>query len=277
MSRTLVFGLSGQLGDAFRSRIDARLAPVLAISRSAQVDQPGIEWQRGVLQEFGPAPADCERILSLGPLDAFADWVERTRPRVARIVAIGSTGVRDKRDSPDPVDRDEAQRLARAEACLFAYGQASGTDVTVLRPTLLYGSGRDGSLMPLAQRARRWRALPWPRSAIGLRSPVHVEDVAQAVLDCLDAPASKGRAFDLPGGEVLAFDAMVARHLQRHAPGARLLRLPEAAFRMALSAAGLAGKGGRMKGWLWRARRDQAADAQAAHAAFRYAPRRFEP
>jgi nucleoside-diphosphate-sugar epimerase len=196
---------------------------------------------------------------------------------VARIVAIGSTGVRDKRDSPDPVDRDEAQRLARAEACLFAYGQASGTDVTVLRPTLLYGSGRDGSLMPLAQRARRWRALPWPRSAIGLRSPVHVDDVAQAALDCLDAPASKGRAFDLPGGEALAFDAMVARYLQRHAPGARLLRLPEAAFRMALSAAGLAGKGGRMQGWLWRARQDQDADPRAAHAAFGYAPRRFEP
>ena len=277
MSRTLVFGLSGQLGDALLPHIDARLEPVLAISRSEQADHPGIRWQRGTLQEFGDAPAECERILSLGPLDAFAEWVERTRPRVARVVAIGSTGVRDKRESPDPIDRDEAQRLAHAEASLFAFGQVNCTDVTVLRPTLLYGTGRDRSLTPLAHRARRWRGLPWPRSATGLRSPVHVDDVAQAVLACLDAPASHGRAFDLPGGEVLAFDAMVTRHLQRHAPGARLLRVPDTAFQAALAAAGLAGKGGRAKGWLWRARRDQDAEPHPARAAFGYMPRRFEP
>jgi nucleoside-diphosphate-sugar epimerase len=277
VSRTLVFGLSGQLGEALLPRIDARLEPVLALSRGVQADQPGITWQRGLLQEFGDAPADCDRILSLGPLDAFAEWVERTRPRVARIVAIGSTGVRDKRESPDPLDRDEAQRLARAEASLFAFGAVNCTDVTVLRPTLLYGNGLDRSLTPLTRRARRWRLLPWPRGAKGLRSPVHVEDVAQAVLDCLDARASHGRAFDLPGGEVLAFDAMVTRHLQRHAPGAKLLRLPDAAFQAALAAAGLAGKGARAKSWLWRARRDQDAEAHSARAAFGYAPRPFEP
>jgi nucleoside-diphosphate-sugar epimerase len=277
VSRTLVFGLSGQLGDALQDRIDAGMGTLLAISRGVQADRGAIRWQRGSLQEFGEAPADCERILSLGPLDAFADWVERTRPRAARIVAIGSTGVHDKRESPDPIDRDEAHRLARAEAGLFTFGAVNCTDVTVLRPTLLYGSGRDRSLTLLAQRARRWRGLPWPRSAIGRRSPVHVGDVAQAVLACLDAPASHGRAFDLPGGEVLAFDAMVARYLQRHAPGAKLLRLPDAAFQAALAAAGLAGKGGRAKGWLWRARRHQDPDVHPARQAFGYSPRRFEP
>jgi nucleoside-diphosphate-sugar epimerase len=106
---------------------------------------------------------------------------------------------------------------------------------------------------------------------------VHVDDVAQAVLDCLDAPASCGRAIDIPGGEVLGFDAMVERYLHIHAPGARLMRLPDTAFRMGLAAAGLVGKGAGAEGWLWRARRDQPADGHEARAAFGFRPRAFEP
>jgi hypothetical protein len=90
----------------------------------------------------------------------------------------------------------------------------------------------------------------------------------------MDAPACHGRAFDLPGAEALPFDAMVERFLARHAPGARLWRLPDGAFRLAM---GAAGRGAGMAGWLWRARRDQLSDLDAAASAFGYAPRRFEP
>ena len=96
--------------------------------------------------------------------------------------------------------------------------------VTVLRPTLIYVGNRERSLAPLAERARLWRRLPWPRGATGLRQPVHADDVARAVRDCLGAQASHGRAFDLPGGERLRFDAMVACHLERHAPGEQFVK-----------------------------------------------------
>jgi uncharacterized protein YbjT (DUF2867 family) len=208
----------------------------------------------GTLQAFDAAPPTCPRILSLGPLDAFADWVERTQPQAARIVALGSTARIHKRESPDAGEREDAQRLERAEQALFAYGRDRGVAVTVLRPSLLYGNGLDLSLTPLARRARRWRLLPWPRSATGLREPVHVEDVARAVLACLPIEASHGRGFDLPGGEALPFDAMVARYLARQAAGARLLRLPTGVFRSA--SPGRAGRGAG-QGWLCGARRDQ--------------------
>jgi len=94
------------------------------------------------------------------------------------------------------------------------------------------------------------------------------------VRDCLQAEASHGRAFDLPGGERLRFDAMVARHLERHAPGARLLRLPDALF---AAGARVAGRGEALRGWLWRARQDQVGELDEAAAAFGYAPRAFTP
>ena len=277
MSRTLIIGLSGQIGDALLPMIGAGVTPVLALSRQPQPARAGMEWRAGTLDDLQSAPAGCQLILSLGPLDAFAAWVVRTQPQVARIVAIGSTGRTHKRDSPDPRERDDARRLEEAERALFDYGEGAGIAVTVLRPTLLYGNGRDRSLTPIAQRARRWRLLPWPRGARGLRQPVHVGDVARAVIACIDQAASHGRGFDLPGGEVLPFDEMVAHYLARQAPGARLVRLPDWLFALAIALAGLAGRGAGARGWIARARLDQVEDASAAQAAFGYEPRGFQP
>jgi nucleoside-diphosphate-sugar epimerase len=277
MRRSLVFGLSGQVGAALLAQRDPRFANALGVSRRPRANFTGVEWIRASLEEFGAPPADCTRILSLGPLDHFANWIVRTQPRAGRIVALGSTGRLHKRDSPAPAERELARRLQDAEDALLAFGREQGVAVTVLRPSLVYGSGRDLSLTPLAARARRWRLLPWPRTAKGLRQPVHVVDVARAVLACLDAPCSHGRGFDLPGGEVLPFDEMVARTLARHGGNARLVRLPGALFDAMAGAASFAGKGAAARGWLWRARRDQLADAGPARECFGYAPRAFDP
>lgn len=275
MSRTFAIGLSGQLGDALRPLLSARGESVLALSRQPRAAAPGIEWQLGDLETLPDLPPDLDCILSLGPLDCFAIWVEHRRPKVARIVAIGSTGRTDKQDSLDAVEREEAARFAAGEATLFAYGREQGIAVTVLRPTMLYGSRRD-SLTRLVAIARRWRLLPLPASATGLRQPVHVADVARAVLDCRDAEASHGRGFDLPGAERLSFEAMVRRALARQAPSARVLRLPAWLFRAAFGLAAIAGRGGGV-GWLRRLARDQVADATDARLAFGYSPRAFEP
>jgi hypothetical protein len=97
------------------------------------------------------------------------------------------------------------------------------------------------------------------------------------VLACLDASASFGRGFHLPGGEALPFDEMVRRHLAVHAPRARLLHLPKPLFVLAAGAARLVGRGEGLSGWLARAARDQLADLEEAAAAFGYRARRFTP
>jgi nucleoside-diphosphate-sugar epimerase len=269
--------LSGQLGDALLPRLPDDFGEVLALSRQPRPARPRVAWQAGTLEELGAVPEGVSRILSLGPLDAFADWVRRAQPEAPRIVAIGSTGVVDKRDSPDAREREQARRLAAAEASLFDYGRERSLAVTVLRPALLYGNGRDRSLSRLAEFARRWRLLPLPASARGRRQPTHVVDVARAVLACLEANPSFGRGFDLPGGETLPFDQMVRRALAQWAPGARVLRLPDLAFRAGGVGAGLFGRGEGLEGWLWRLARDQLSDPAGAQDAFGYTARGFVP
>ena len=193
------------------------------------------------------------------------------------MLAVGSTGIHDKQDSPDADERALAARLAAAEAQLFAAAADRGAAATVLRPTLLYGNGRDRSLTPLAALARRVRVLPLPADARGLRQPVHVDDVVAAILAALPAAATYGRAFDLPGGETLTFDAMVRRLLRAQAPGTTLLHVPAALARRAAPLAQRLGVTGFAPGALARMARDQVAEAGPAAAAFGYAPRKFLP
>ena len=278
MGTLLVIGLRGLVGEAVGERLRARGGQVVGLSRTHRHDSEGLRWVQGSLEAMPELAQRFDAILSLGPLDAFARWYVDALPSAPRVIALSSTGRHDKRLSPDPEERALAARLATAEADLFAAARTAGAEVTVLRPSLIYGRGRDRSLTPLVERARRWRVLPLPSTAGGLRQPVHADDIAAAVLACLDQPfATAGRAFDLPGGETLAFDEMLRRALAVHAPGARLLRLPPALFAAAAWVGGRLGRS--MPGFGVRARLavDQVADPGPARNAFGYRPGRFRP
>ncbi|MBP8098633.1 MAG: nucleoside-diphosphate sugar epimerase [Arenimonas sp.] len=277
MSRILVVGLSGQFRHALLPRLLGRGDPILALSRTRQPPEMGVEWVLGSLQAMPVIPADIATIISLGPLDAFADWFDASGPDGSRVIALGSTGRTDKLDSIDPAERELAQRLRMAEARLLEAGGRRGAVVTVLRPTLLYGSGRDLTLSWLVELGRRWGCVVLPASATGLRQPVHVADVADAILRCLDEANTAGRTYDLPGGEVLGFDEMVRRSIARHAPGCRVLCLPTPLFKAGLGLAGLLRRAPIKPGLLARLERDQLADAGPAREAFGYSPRGFEP
>jgi nucleoside-diphosphate-sugar epimerase len=274
----LVFGLTGQVGSALRASLHEGDPAVVAVSRQPPADERGISWRRGSLEGLADPPREVAAIASLGPLDAFARWFEASSLAPARVVALGSTSVHGKKDSPDPAERALAEALRDAERRLAATAHARGSALTVLRPTLIYGHGRDRNLSRIVGLARRWRVLPLPLRAGGLRQPVHVEDVAGAVLGALRARSPRPGFFDLPGGETLAFDVMVARALAAGAPRARLLRLPGPLFR---SGVGLLRALGRLdaagSGVLARLDQDLAYDPEPARIALGHYPRGFQP
>jgi nucleoside-diphosphate-sugar epimerase len=275
--RALVFGLSGQVGAALRAPLLAAGWRIDAVSRQPREDGDGVRWHVGNLPDAPVLRDRYDAIVSVGPLDVFAQAVARHGVDAARVVAIGSTGVHSKADSPDPAERELAARLAQAERRL-ADALAGRVPLALLRPTLVYGHGLDRSLTPLVDFARRHGWLVLPRIARGLRQPVHVDDVAAAVLASLQAPAPLQSSIDLPGGETLAFDALVARTLARHAPGARIWRVPAPLFRLGLALAGrrlppaVSGPG-----FLGRLNRDQVFDPGPAQRLIGRALQGFDP
>jgi nucleoside-diphosphate-sugar epimerase len=278
MRRALVFGASGQLGDALLPLLHAARCDVLAVSRQRHMEIDGVRWVVGALDDSLAAPDDCDVVFSLGPLDAFARWQERVGPVAPRVIAFGSTSVATKNASSEAAERDVAERLRAAEETLFAFGARHPVGVTVLRPTLVYGRGRDRTLSRIAALAQRRGLFALPVNATGLRQPVHVDDLARAALAAAFAEQSAGRAYDVPGGETLRFDEMVARTLAVLHPRPRLLRLPAPLFRAAVASARAIGMIDAINpAMLDRLDADLVFDATDARRDFGYAPRGFAP
>jgi nucleoside-diphosphate-sugar epimerase len=278
MRDALVFGGSGQIGHPLLACLHRRGWRVFGVSRRAQPAMPGVQWLRGDLDGCEGVPLRVDAIFSCGPLDHFARWYARSTIACPRVVAFGSTSVEVKHDSADAEERDVAARLRAGEAgVLLAAGQR-GVAATLLRPTLVYGAGGDRTLTRIAAIAGRWRRFALPRDAVGLRQPVHVEDLAKAAFAVIDAPATHGLAYALPGGEALAYREMVARVLATLQPPAKLHLLPPAAFRTLLSLAHVAGVARDFgDAALGRMRQNLVFDVEPARRDFGYAPRAFEP
>ncbi len=274
----LLFGGSGQIGEPLLQGLLAAGWQVHAYSRTAQPARPGLHWHSGELGTLSMPPSPVDVVFSCGPLDAFADWYRRVPMQAPRVVAFGSTSLEVKRDSLDTAERDVARRLREAEATLFAVAAERGAAATVLRPTLVYGAGRDRTLSAIAALARRSGCFVLPRSACGLRQPVHVQDLADAALAVLASAATHGKSYALGGGETLRYRDMVRRVLAVLQPPARLLLLPHAVFALLLA---LAHACGRLRGMnraaLQRMREDLVFDLAPALRDFGYAPRVFAP
>jgi nucleoside-diphosphate-sugar epimerase len=205
MRRVLVFGASGAVGRFLLPLLHGHYE-VLPASRS---ERPG--WIRGDLNDPNRTWPAAEILVSLGPLDAFAAWMCRLPRGAQRVLAFSSMSAQSKAQSPDPAERELAERLRRAETALADACLACGSAWTIFRPTLIYGAGVDHSLAPVARFARRWHLLPIPLGASGLRQPVHAADLAGACTAVLEHPGTHGKTYALGGGERLPLAQMLGR------------------------------------------------------------------
>jgi nucleoside-diphosphate-sugar epimerase len=278
MRTALVFGASGQIGLPLLDLLRDDGWRVVAVSRDVHPDRPGLEWRRGDLSRDDDLPLRPDAMFCCGPLDLFAAWHVRTALRTPRVIAFGSTSIDAKRGSADAGERELAERLRTAERTLFETAAARGEGATVLRPTLVYGRGRDRNLSRIAAIARRFGRIALPRDANGLRQPVHADDLARAAFLAHDARAAHGRAYALPGGETLPYREMVARVCAALEPPARLHELPSPFFNALLAAAHAAGFALDFnEAAVQRMRSDLVFDDADARRDFGYAPRRFRP
>ena len=278
MKTALVFGASGQIGVPLVDRLQRDQWNIVAVSRGQRDDVPGLAWIQGDFAGVAGLPRRADVLFSCGPLDLFARWYADARIEAARVVTFGSTSVHVKRESTDPAERDIAARLRSGEQRLFAAASERGARATVLRPTLVYGRGRDATLSRIAALARRYGRFPLPRGADGLRQPVHADDLADAAYAAARAETLSVAAYDLPGGEALAYREMVLRVLASLQPQAKLLELPSPLFTALLATARVGGLASGMgDAAVVRMREHLVFDAGPARRDFGYAPRAFAP
>ena len=271
--RPWLLGASGQVGLFLQRRLGDAVVPC-ARSVPAWATDQAARWRLFDLWRSADAPS-CERLVSVGPLDACVDWLARVGPgALRRIVALSSMSAAHKQVSPSPHEREVAHRLQASEQRLSEFSATHGIACTILRPTLIWGAGLDRSLTPFAQAAARRGFAIVPSGARGLRQPVHADDLAGLCVALLDRDEAVTGVFESGGGERLALAEMLARTAR--AVDARLLRLPVPSFALS-AAARIVARFGADSGALSRAMQDQCCSDDAIWRVAGIAPRGFDP
>ena len=120
---------------------------------------------------------------------------------VRRLVQISALGA--ALDGPSMYQRSKA----RGEAVLHTQAAAGILDLTVLRPSVIFGA-QDKFLNVFAQLQRMFPLIPLAGADTRFQ-PVWVEDVAAAVMRCLQDDATIGQIFEACGPEVFTLRDLV--------------------------------------------------------------------
>ena len=229
--RVGILGATSLVGSCLLPMLEEAGWQVTAFSRGRVASSGSIEWLQ--LDGSNEKVRELPYWISLAPIwtvPGHFGMLEKSGIR--RLVVLSSTSRYTKSDSADPKERETAKKLAEAEERVASWAESLGVEWVILRPTLIYGLGLDRNISRIANFIRRFRFFPLLGRASGLRQPVHARDVASACIASLHASACN-RAYDISGGEKLAYREMVARIFEAQGIKPRFVRVPLSAFKMA--------------------------------------------
>ena len=271
-----ILGATSLVGEPLVRLLAARGDDVLAYSRRAHTDStPNCHWR-----ELGVAAIEAARLwVSVIPIWALPEHFSRLEASGARhVVQLSSTSQFTKLHSPDPVEAELAKRLIEGETLFRSWAEAHGIAWTILRPTLIYGAGRDRNVTEIARFVRRFGFFPVMGAARGLRQPVAADDVARACVGALAAPLAANRAYTISGAETLTYRGMVERVFASMGREPRTPSIPPGLFAAAVACLRLLP---RYRHWntamAERMNTDMVFDHTAATQDFGYAPGPFAP
>lgn len=237
--RVGVLGASSLVGRCVLSLLHTDGWEVVAFSRQPVESCDGVEWR--VLYPSPPAPLPRGEMgvgcwICVAPIWVLPDYFPLIVASGARrVVALSSTSRFTKVGSGDAAENAIAAKLSDSEARVQSWAENFGIEWIVLRPTLIYGLGRDKNISEIARFIRRFCFFPVLGRANGLRQPIHAEDVAAACVSALQAPDAANRAYNISGGETLTYREMVGRVFAALGQRPRLLTVPLWSFRLAVS------------------------------------------
>jgi len=235
-----VLGASSFVGECVIQRLRKDGRHIVAFSRSRYdgKTESEVTWlQLSPSVAASPEVPPIQDWLCVAPIWVLPQYFSLIEAKGARrVAALSSTSLFAKKDSPDKGEQALVQGLHAGEQALRTWAETKGIEWVILRPTLIYGYGRDKNVTEILCFARRWGFFPLLGRADGLRQPVHAEDVATACVSALTAPEAMNRTYNLSGGETLSYREMVCRVFYSLGKSPYLVTIPRWLFRLAVTA-----------------------------------------
>jgi nucleoside-diphosphate-sugar epimerase len=271
----LVTGANGVIGAPLCQVLSDTDTPYKSVSRGVN---SSIHWD---MQE----PPDTRSVEQLRAITCLihcapiwllpAHLILLSQLGVTRIVAFSSTSVISKKNTGDSNEAHLVDLLAGAERSLMNFSKEQGVDVTILRPSMIYGFRRDQNVSKIADFIQRFGFMALVGEAKGLRQPVHALDLASAAVKILQEPVTFGNSYNLAGAETLTYRAMVEKIFIASGKAPRIISIPLWLFRVALRGMAVFSKFSYSPEMATRMSQDLTYDISAARDAFGFDPQNF--
>ena len=261
----LLTGANGVVGQPMLEHLRAAGNDVLCVSRSAQtlskqarpkqasskqmlaLSEASQQLQWDLHRPATPAiikhVSVCKSLIHCAPIWLLPKHMGTLQQAgVRRLIVFSSTSVISKTNSLDPSEQRLVRQLSSAEQALRSACSSNSMHLTIFRPSMIYGYGRDQNVMKIAQFIHRYGFMVLVGKATGLRQPVHADDLVAAVMKIIDLPCSYSRVYNLAGAERLTYRQMVERIFSALDKPIRIIPLPLWIYQIALRLAAIVTK-----------------------------------
>jgi nucleoside-diphosphate-sugar epimerase len=177
--------------------------------------QPEIEWVLGDVSNSPSLAAAMEgtetlvNVASIGFGHAESIVSAAQNAGIQRAIFISTTAIFTQLNATSKTVRVAAELAI----------ETSGLKYTILRPTMIYGSPRDRNMWRLIRFMRYSPIVPVFGDGKYLQQPIHVDDVAAAILGCLKADKTIAKCYNIAGKYPLTYNEVIdtiARQLNKH-------------------------------------------------------------
>jgi NADH dehydrogenase len=221
MQRILILGGTGFVGRTLCARMAASYSETCVRVLTRHVSHarnlmalPQVELAQGDVHDEGQLAQwlhGCDAVVNLvGILHGSGERLRRVHEALPRTLAAACARAGVRRIvhvSALGAAADAPSRYLRSKAAGEAALLASGLDVTLLRPSVMFGQ-QDRFLNLFAQ-LQRWAPVLLLPGAQARFQPVWVNDVALALVRCLEDGATAGRTFEAAGPTVYTLADLV--------------------------------------------------------------------
>ena len=223
-----VTGGSGFTGQFVIRELAARGHTVYALARSpnaaASIEGAGATPVTGDLD----APETLTRAFSHGDPEVLVNVASLGFGHAPAIIAaaeaaglqrgvfVSTTAITTALNAPSKAVRIAAEEAVKCSSLVW----------TIIRPTMIYGTPGDRNIWRLLCLLTRTPVVPLPGGGRRLQQPVHVEDLADAIVCAAERDVAAGRTYDIAGPEPLTFRELVTQAADAVGKSPRIVALP---------------------------------------------------